>query len=546
MTCHDSSHREFLQGTRFRLTGAIVFLLVSLIGVSCSRQEEAEVDYPQPRFPRYLVNPNPDEMLNAARFAVRQPTGRSPLGRMQSGDTVHVLLQWGQDVDVWEAIQEAWAERGVEAHAVWYWEIMGISKEEYYERMDPNVAHGNEAWKELGNFRVDYKKYFPEGVQKQFGEPVTDVYLRLNYAVDYLDRHPEIKYIYAGNGGGNFWTAAFEHHGDKFQGNWFYNLRGNLLSKAAEFPADVWNLVDEKTLRPVPFVSEVTYRDPEGSSLHWALTPEEAQLWSRSSGASNHIYIYPSPLHSTMQEGAVLAAHANHTGIYPTMTIRLDTHGAIQNIEGGGRTGELFQMLVNHPDFQEAQFPKAPAPGYWFFRQDGFATNPKYVTSFPHLIHGAPWLANDAERNRAGIQHLAFSYDSDDPEDLAYARERGLPLGNGEHTAHLHNYFPTVQWKLRDTGELLTVAEKGYVKAFDDPEVRALAARYGNPELIFRYEWIPSFPGINVPGDYERDFAADPWKWVMDEWKQIQEGTYQYFIDDYSLDEQQVLDAGRR
>lgn len=534
----------FLPMGRSRRTSIISCLVLGLIAVSCSRKAEesrGEFQYPAPRYPRYLVAPDKARLLAAARFAVRQPVGRSPLGKMESGQTVHVFLQWGQELEAWEAIQEAWAEKGVTAKAVWYWEIMGISKEEYYKKMDATVVHGNEAWKELGNFRVDYKKYFPEDIQAQFGDPITDDYLRRTYGISFLDKHPEITHIYGGNGGDNFWRAAFgKKHGEKFEGNWFYTSVGNLLSKSAEFPSDVWSLVDEKTLRPIPFVSEVTFQDPEGSNLHWTMTPEESRIWSKSTGASNHIYIYPSPLHSTLQPGAVLMAHANHTGIYPTMSIHVDSHGGIQSIEGGERVGELFKMLVNHPDFREAQFPKAPAKGYWFFRQDGFATNPKYVTSYPHLIHGAPWLANDTERNRAGVQHLAFSYDSNDPEDLAYAKQHGLPLGNGEHTAHLHNYFPTVKWQLRDTGEWVTVSDKGYVKAFDDPEVRALASRYGDPDLIFRYEWIPGIPGINVEGDYQKDFAADPWGWFMAEWKRIQDGSYKFYIDDYLLANKQV------
>lgn len=195
---------------------------------------------------------------------------------------------------------------------------------------------------------------------------------------------------------------------------------------------------------------------------------------------------------------------------------------------------------------KDAKFPKAPEPGYWFFRQDGFATNPKYVRSYRALIEGETYLPNASERNRAGVQHLAFSYDTyggfgaDAPEDLAYAKQRGIPLGEGQHTAHMHNYLLTVKWKLRDTGEWVSIAEKGYVKMFDDPEVRALAARYGDPNLIFRYEWIPSIPGINVPGDYKKDFAPDTWAWLMAEWKRIQDGTYQCFVEDYSLDHQQA------
>ncbi|MBI4443895.1 MAG: hypothetical protein HY649_11040 [Acidobacteria bacterium] len=540
----------FFNRSRLGWLGVIACLTVSLVSLSCSRREETrtELQYPQPRYPRYLVNPNTDELLNAARIAVRQPTGRCPLGMIQPGQKVYVFLTWGQDMKVWEAIQQAWAEKGVEAHAVGYWEVLGMTKEAYDQLSSANAAFGNEAWKELGNFRIEYKAFFPETVQKEFGEPITSEYIRKFHFPGYLDKHPEIKYLYAGTGGGGFWTRAFgEKHADKFMGNWVYIRAIDLLSKAAEFPADVWSLVDEKTLRPIPFVSEVTFQDPEGTNLEWVVTAEQAQMWNRSTGGSNHIYIYPNPLHSTLKQGAVMVAHANHTGVYPTMTVHLDSNGGVQSIEGGGRVGELFGTLVNHPSFQEARFPKAPAPGYWFLRQDGFATNPKFIRSLPAMVDGEPMMANLSERNRAGVQHLAFSYDSEDPEDLAYAKQRGIPLGEGQHTSHMHVYFPTVKWKLRDTGEWITIAEKGYVKMFDDPEVRALASRYGDPDLIFRYEWIPSLPGINVEGDYKKDFAPNPWNWITAEWKRMQEGTYQYFVDDYSLDNQKVaLHDGRR
>jgi hypothetical protein len=73
------------------------------------------------------------------------------------------------------------------------------------------------------------------------------------------------------------------------------------------------------------------------------------------------------------------------------------------------------------------------------------------------------------------------------------------------------------------------------VKAFDDPEVRALAARYGDPALMFRYEWIPGIPGVNQAGDHGRDYGADPWKWLMQEWEQIKSGAYANYVDDYRL-----------
>ena len=554
MNIGDCSHKAFSNSERLRWIGLVTCLVMSLLSFSCSRQQEeatTEVDYPQPRYPRYLVNPSAEKLLDAGRFAVRQPVGRAPLGKMQSGQTVHVLIQWGQDMQVWEAVRQAWAEKGVEAHAIGIWDVMGITKEEYDQRMESNVVLGNEGWKEAGIFWTgDYREYFPEDIQQEFGNPIVDFAIVDPYLNQYLDEHPEVQNLYGAIGGGGYARWLTEAHREKYQGTWIYYRPVDLVSKAAEFPTDVWNLVEEKTLRPRPFVSEVTLQDPEGTSLHWMLNQGQAQFWSARGGAagdnaSNHITIYPNPLHSTLRDGGVIASHSNHTGIYPTMKVTLNSYGAVNNIEGGGRTAEMFRYLLNHPKFQDIKFPKAYSPGYWFLRQDGFASNPKYVRSLPALIEGESFLPNASERNRAGVQHLAFAYSSEDAEDMAYAKQKGVPLGNS-HNFHMHVYFPTVRWKLRDTGEWLTVSEKGYVTMFDDREVRALAARYGDPNLIFRYEWIPSIPGINVEGDYEKDFVPDPWGWMMSEWQRIQEGTYEYFVEDYSQDEPvAALHSGR-
>ena len=164
MIYRDFTHKGTLRSTRSRLMGVIVCLVFSLISVSCSRlQEQAgtKVDYPQPGYPRYLVNPNMDELLSAARFAVRQTAGMAPLGNVQSGQTVYVLMQWGQDMKVWEAMKQAWAEKGVEARTLNDWEVIGITQEEYQERMSNHAVYGNEAWKELGHFRGGVQEVFP-------------------------------------------------------------------------------------------------------------------------------------------------------------------------------------------------------------------------------------------------------------------------------------------------------------------------------------------------------------------------------------------------
>jgi len=35
------------------------------------------------------------------------------------------------------------------------------------------------------------------------------------------------------------------------------------------------------------------------------------------------------------------------------------------------------------------------------------------------------------------------------------------------------------------------IVEKGHLLALDDPEVRAIAAKYGDPDELLREDWIP-------------------------------------------------------
>ncbi len=520
------------------LAGVTVCVVVAASGCGgreAAPPEDATAAYPAPRFPRYLakVDLQGETALQWARLAVRQTGGRAPLGRAQSGQVVHVLIPHGQNMDVWDVIQKAWAERGVEAHALGAWEVMGITREEYYARMKPDLVYANQAWKEMGIFRREYRSFFSEAIQKEFGEPLTDDYVRRTYMVKFLDDHPEIQHLFAGQGCPSCWQRALgEKHRDKLEGNWIFFRPNDLLAKISEFPGDVWTMVDDKIVKPIVNVSEVTITDPEGTKLHFVLTRDQARGWSSRAGAAGHLNIYPSPLRSTLKEGVIRSA-ANHTGFYPTMTVRLSEHGRVLSVEGGGKTGDLFRTLVTHPKMANAQFPSSPEPGYWFLTQDGFGTNPKFVRNMEAAVEGTVWNTISAERNRAGVQHFSFSHPATDelPADVAYAKEQGLPL---EHTAHMHVYFPTVRWRMADTGEWMTLAENGMVKVFEnDPEVRALAAKYGDPDLLFRYEWIPDLPGINVPGDYEKDYAPDPWAYILGQWQKMQNGTYAYYVEDY-------------
>ncbi len=98
-----------------------------------------------------------------------------------------------------------------------------------------------------------------------------------------------------------------------------------------------------------------------------------------------------------------------------------------------------------------------------------------------------------------------------------------------DHGFHIHSYFSTMTAHLRNTKKTLTLLDKGRLTSLDSPEVKALASRYGKPEEILAESWIPEIPGINVPGDYLKDYAPNPYKYSQGVLDKVAAGTYQFF-----------------
>ncbi|HVB13021.1 MAG TPA: hypothetical protein VNE86_07790 [Nitrososphaerales archaeon] len=97
-------------------------------------------------------------------------------------------------------------------------------------------------------------------------------------------------------------------------------------------------------------------------------------------------------------------------------------------------------------------------------------------------------------------------------EDEEWARRNKKIYGH----IHVHLMFPTYEITTRD-GEKIKVIDKGHLTALDHPSVRDVASKYGKPEELLNELWIPGIPGINVDGDYSRDYANDPIPWIKKE-----------------------------
>jgi hypothetical protein len=82
--------------------------------------------------------------------------------------------------------------------------------------------------------------------------------------------------------------------------------------------------------------------------------------------------------------------------------------------------------------------------------------------------------------------------------------------------------------RLRNADRWVTITDNGRMTSLDNPEVRALASRYGNPDELLQEDWRPGMPGINEAGDY-REYAKDPWRVIWSDIEKATAGTYEYF-----------------
>ena len=88
-------------------------------------------DIPQARFPDYLVKPTTiEEMMPQSLAAVAQKGGRTPLGLVDPGDIVLIVVPYDADPLIQQAMTKAFSARKIEARILYENELVSVSKEE--------------------------------------------------------------------------------------------------------------------------------------------------------------------------------------------------------------------------------------------------------------------------------------------------------------------------------------------------------------------------------------------------------------------------------
>jgi hypothetical protein len=565
-----------------RGTLLVAILLAGLAG--CTRRDAAKspaTKYPEPRFPSYLKKPKSvDDIMPYARSLARTKSGYEGkgMGVAGKGETVLLIPSVSAEPMVMEAIVRALKEREINVIVKPDYELIGAARDEVLQlRKLAQKYSAEQGFREVA-WWIDYQFPDPEGVKKWLGQRRPDLLealypkadklpARLKQVQDLLERvsvgaavkvflqeHPQVKGVFWGWGGATLNRRAMHPMEDKFLGVLTATNRYELMSEIPKYPDDVWLLTEEKTLEPIPHVDKLHIQDPEGTNVTADITELMADRWTRGAYQRGHLYMFPNqatgrfgysvidypafqkeylPREPLTLLNGVVAGTAGHVGFYPRWEITFKD-GFISDVKGGGLNGELLREFRKYPNINDKTYPDHTHPGFFYLYEVGMGTNPKYFRNPAYLDLSMGPLGLGPERMRAGMLHLGIGMElrhnpkgpTESPELVAFMKKYNLP---GGHWWHSHNYFATYEVHLRNTDRWVKLVDKGHLTALDDPEARALASRYGDPDRILAEDWTPEIPGINAPGKYA-DYAANPWKVAKPVIDKAVDGSYEHYF----------------
>jgi hypothetical protein len=368
----------------------------------------------------------------------------------------------------------------------------------------------------------------------------------------YLTAHPEIRGVFWGQGGSTGLRRQLYPMSDKFLGTFVTDNVYTLQSQMSTYPGDVWQLAEEQLLEPLVYVDRVEAKDPEGLDLYADITDEMAQRWAAGAYQRGHLYMFPNqatgrfgysfvtypafqqkwlPREPIARVNGTIAGTQGHGGFYPRWEVTF-TNGFITDVKGGGAQGDALREFIHWDKLNNLTYPYHNQPGFWYLYEIAFGSHPKaFRYPIPLLKSGN----TSPDRVRSGVIHWGLGirlwHDPDAPTESKVWREfselHNVPFDHGWHT---HTYFTTYKVRLRNANKWVNLLDKGHMTSLDNPEVRALASRYGDPNYLLTEDWIPEVPGINAPGDYLKDYAPNPGKYALEVLDKANKGTYEHYF----------------
>lgn len=295
-------------------------------------------------------------------------------------------------------------------------------------------------------------------------------------------------------------------------------------SPAHTIPFEIIDAIDKWTWDRIRNAKEIRIQDPEGTDLTYTnhddyydskrefYNPDLVnQFWAGNTDFGKtylpgHVLGRPWLYIPKEDAEGVIAGTTNHIGPVP-WTQLVVKKGKIVEINEGGEFGDKLRKLKEETD--HLQYPGFPDKGLFRWWEASIGTNPHIHRPRQDFLKG--WVNCLYERVRSGVIHIGFGTIISSALERK-AAQMGLPVGHW----HIHLYFPTVTAEMVGGGTE-TIIKDGRLLALDDPDIRKIAAKHGDPDLLLNESWIPAIPGINMKGDYWKHYANDPEKWILTE-----------------------------
>lgn len=461
-------------------------------------------NYPTPLAPTYDEPRSLQDCLPQAKKIVQQQQGRIAMGPIEKGDRILIITLPDQNIYVKDAVTAACKEAGAE-------EIRFMLPSELTGKKE-RMFSVEDGWEEA--------KMLEDGIAS--GSPETaDLASTMNVAgplYRFLKEHHEYTKLFWDLGARFQKIEVLKEYGNVFKSNWLFNNWEEYLSEAWGYPNELIVEIEKRIVESLGKASFVRITDPEGTHLEFPISPEEAKRWEMGAWVRAHIYM--DPLQATVTEAevvrhsadvppvfrdvnGVLAGTANHRGFFPRIELHFE-HGRLVDVKGGGRYGQEILRMMDK--YKECRWPDYPDKGYFWFCDCALCTIVKAFRRTSDLFNSYWGFPNISERNRAGVFHMGMGSRRHSRRHLQYAKENNLPLGH----IHVHNYFATYEIKLQGSEFWYKIVDKGWLTAMSDPQLRSLATKYGDPDQLLSYDWVPPLPGINCEGNYLEDYAPDP------------------------------------
>ncbi|MDP2646048.1 MAG: hypothetical protein Q8P24_14005 [Desulfobacterales bacterium] len=255
-----------------------------------------------------------------------------------------------------------------------------------------------------------------------------------------------------------------------------------MLSEYLSFPVELRDAIDDVAWENMGHASQLRWTDLEGTDLTIHYKPQDwKKLIDRNTKGKGAPYphghlMFPAPVQD--MNGVYVSSSITFGGPVPRTTLKVEG-GRVVDVQGGGKFGD--RLRTSFEKYKDLTGKSCPGPGINWITTMGLCTNPKAARSpfFEELSGSARIFAWTYAHRRSGVLHASIG--------------EGKVTPNYKVIRHMDTFFNTL------VTEKGTIAENGRLCALDDPRVREMAARFGDPDQLLQECWIPAVSGVNVP-----------------------------------------------